>query len=256
MNFPTVLNTFFGSGLIIVLIFAECFLNYTGIKRNKRLFCYVLIIIFLSLVIDSFIFSSMPKENANFFLVSIRIIWPVIAALLLGIYLFIMLKENRIDNLTGLGNRYSFFEFFNKLSRNKTGEAWSVAMIDVNNFKMINDIYGHLEGDNALRSLAHIIKVSLKRSDFSARYGGDEFILVTKNENEMNKLITKIEYDLKKHNDTSNKLYNIEISYGIDTYIADGSRQIDVFINHIVKLMHKNNEEKRRSGDSRTGETI
>jgi len=254
MNFPVALNTFFGSALIIILIFAECLLKYTGNRKNKKLFCAILIIVFSSLSVDFIFFLFISSENINIMQISFRIIWPIIAALLLYFYLFVMLKENRIDILTGLGNRYSFFEFFNRLSRNKTGESWSVAMIDINNFKSINDIYGHLEGDNALRNLSNIIRICAKKSDFTARYGGDEFILVVRNENEINKLIAGIEYELGKLNNKSNKPYNIEISYVFDTFVADGSKPIDVFLNHIDMLMHKSNEEKRRAGDIKAEE--
>jgi len=252
MNFPNVLNTFFGSALIIILLFAECVLNFTGNRQIKKLFCSVLIIVFSCLILD-FIYSLFLLDyNINIELLSLRMIWPVITAVLLFVYLFYMLRENRVDILTGLGNRYSFFEFFNRLARNKTGESWSIAILDINNFKSINDIYGHLEGDNALRNLAKVIKKCSRKTDFTARYGGDEFILVTKAENELNKLITGIENELVIYNDKNNKLYNIEVSYGFDTFIADGSVPVDAFLNHISKLMYRNNEEKRRGDELNT----
>jgi len=252
MNFPNVLNTFFGSALIIILLFAECILNFSGNRQIKRLFCSVLIIVFSCLVLD-FIYSLFLLDyNINIELLSFRMIWPITAALLLFVYLFFMIKENRVDILTGLGNRYSFFEFFNRLSRNKTGDSWSIAILDINNFKSINDIYGHLEGDNALRNLAKAIKKCSKKTDFTARYGSDEFILVTRSENELNKLIAGIEEELAAFNDKNNKLYDLEISYGFDTYIADGNTPIDTFLNHISNLVYRNNEEERRTGDLNT----
>lgn len=252
MDFPNALNTFFGSALIIVLLFAECVFHFSGNRQNKRFFCAVLIIIFFCLILDFLYSLFILNYNLNIELLTLRMIWSVIAALLLFVYLFFMLKESRVDLLTGLSNRYSFFEFFNKISRNKTGESWSVAIIDINNFKMINDIYGHLEGDNVLRNLSKIIKKCSRKKDFTTRYGGDEFMLVTRTENDLNKLMADIEYELSNYNNRNNKLYNIEINYGFDTFIADGNIPIDSFLNNISKLMRRKNEEKRRGGDLNT----
>jgi len=300
MNLPNALNTFFGSALIIILIFAECTIKYSSDRILKQIFCTFLAITFLSLVMDFMfsVFNAVPLKHIikndiiracfNFlplffalcivfylrkmyknisrfvvlllglyllslsfdiFIGSPKLIWPVMSALLLFTYLFIILKENKVDTLTGLGNRYSFFEFINGLSRSRTGELWSIAMLDINNFKSINDIYGHLEGDNALRNMAQVIKKCARKSDFVARYGGDEFILMSKADTVINDLIANIEAELDKHNEKSKRMYNIEISYGLDTFTIDGSMQIDDFLSHIDKLMQTHNEEKRRLGD-------
>jgi len=185
----------------------------------------------------------------NILIGSLKLIWPIIAAMLLYTYLFIILKENKIDNLTGLDNRYSFFEYFNKLTRGKNNDIWKISMIDVNNFRSINEIYGHLEGDNALCALAQIIKSCARRSDFTARYGGDEFVLVTRAEKDAVELIDRIEEELAKFNKKSGKPYEIEINYGYDTYTADGSRPTDEVLNYIDKLTHRYNEKNRRAGD-------
>jgi len=249
MNLPNALNTYFGSALILVIILAECTIKYAGNRKGKKVFSALLVVTLFSLIID-FIFSYFTTTASSELVFSLtKFIWPFLSALFLYFYLFIMLKENKTDSLTGLDNRYSFFEYFGRISRNKNGDSWSIAMLDINNFKSINDIYGHLEGDNALLNLARAIKKCSKKSDFTARYGGDEFILVSKTETGINDFISNIENELTKFNDASEKLYNIEISYGFDTFKADGSRPINEFLVHIDKLMHRYNEEKRRSGD-------
>jgi len=252
MSLSNALNIFFGSSLIIIIVFAECAIKYTGNRKTKKMFCALLIIALAVLTIDFALSFFVFNHITNIFYSLSKLIWPFISALFLYLYLFVILKENRTDNLTGLGNRYSFFEFFNKLSHNKTGDTWEIAMLDIKNFKSINSIYGHLEGDNALCNLAKIIKSCAKKTDFTARYGGDEFILITRAETGINKLITSIEDELVKLNEKSEKLYNIEISYGFDSYTADGDRQIDDFLNHIDRLMHSQVEESRRAGDLKT----
>jgi diguanylate cyclase (GGDEF)-like protein len=203
----------------------------------------------LLLLIADFIHSLYSFNLTADNLIEYRIIWPVIAALLLFIYLFVILKENKTDYLTGLDNRYSFFEFVHKFLRNKNGKPLIIAMIDIVNFKSINEVYGNLEGDKALRNMAQIIRTCSRKSDFSARYGGDEFILAVKKETGIDDLLDKINEELTKYNKNIGKPYEIKIIYGFDTYFSDDNRKIDDFLNHINKLMHMNTEEKRRAED-------
>jgi diguanylate cyclase (GGDEF)-like protein len=58
------------------------------------------------------------------------------------------------------------------------GTTFSVALLDIDNFKQINDQWGHLAGDQILRSLTQMLKASIREADVCARYGGDEFILL------------------------------------------------------------------------------
>ncbi len=81
-----------------------------------------------------------------------------------------------VDPLTGLWNR-SHLEFL-ETSFASRGSFWSLIILDVDHFKLINDIYGHLSGDDVLRQVARTVRVSLKASDIPVRFGGDEFIVV------------------------------------------------------------------------------
>jgi len=81
-----------------------------------------------------------------------------------------------IDPLTGLRNR-SHLDLL-ETSFGSRIAVWSLIILDVDHFKLINDIYGHLTGDDVLRQVARTIQVSLKASDVPIRFGGDEFIIV------------------------------------------------------------------------------
>jgi len=177
--------------------------------------------------------------------------WSVITALLLFDYLFLIYNESRKDSLTGLNNRNSFYEFISRLLRNKNGEAWYIVLIDINNFKTINNIYGYLEGDAVLRMFAQIIRMCAGSSNFTARYGGDEFVLVTKVDADIKKIMTDIHDKLNNYN-CGGKPYSVEINYGADIFSADGNRQIDSFIKHLDMLVKKQYEESRRTGDDNT----
>lgn len=184
---------------------------------------------------------------------TLKLIWPCLTAALLYAYFFIIQSDTKLDILTGIGNRYSFNEFTDRLSRRGSGEAWAVVMIDMDNFKKINDKLGHQEGDNALRDMAAIIKSCIRGSDFAARYGGDEFVLATRMENGIETLMQKIQDAVDRYNLKQNHPFKLEISYGYGVYTADGNRNIDEFLTYIDNLMYKHKTERRRSSDREAG---
>lgn len=90
-------------------------------------------------------------------------------------------NRSRTDFLTGLSNKGFFEEFLTEVMKRAevSGESVSVMMIDVDNFKKYNDNYGHLKGDEVLKSVAFALKNSiLPPKDFVARFGGEEFVVV------------------------------------------------------------------------------
>jgi diguanylate cyclase (GGDEF)-like protein len=82
--------------------------------------------------------------------------------------------------MTGLINRRGFKEaVHNAISdAKKHGVAFTLIILDIDNFKDINDSCGHPYGDEVLKIIAHIIKQNTRHSDLSFRYGGDEFALI------------------------------------------------------------------------------
>ncbi|HIK22084.1 MULTISPECIES: GGDEF domain-containing protein [unclassified Thermosynechococcus] len=84
------------------------------------------------------------------------------------------------DALTGLGNRRFFDAALNRLwqQTQAEGQALTVALIDIDDFKAYNDCCGHLAGDRVLQQVAQTLKAHLRSNDVIARYGGEEFALV------------------------------------------------------------------------------
>lgn len=89
-------------------------------------------------------------------------------------------SEARTDSLTGLANRRAFDDElqrrFAEWQRRRT--PFAVMMLDVDNFKSINDTHGHQAGDEALRQLGNLITSNSRQMDFRCRYGGDEFVVI------------------------------------------------------------------------------
>lgn len=84
------------------------------------------------------------------------------------------------DPLTGLPNRLALSDNFEKLSARykKTQELFAIAMIDIDNFKTINDTKGHAQGDEMLVEVADILRSNVSGDDFACRFGGEEFIVL------------------------------------------------------------------------------
>jgi len=95
------------------------------------------------------------------------------------------------DPLTGISNRREFMAHAEEqvmLSRRDKG-ALSVLMIDIDRFKAVNDLYGHMVGDQAIKEVAAIIKRTIRESDLCARFGGEEFAVLLPATNESSALL-------------------------------------------------------------------
>ncbi|MCD6218568.1 diguanylate cyclase [bacterium] len=90
-------------------------------------------------------------------------------------------RLSTVDELTGLPNRRAFYEDFqNELVRCKRfNDTLSLAMLDIDHFKRVNDTYGHLQGDVVLKNVATVFSSSIRNKvDIIARYGGEEFVIL------------------------------------------------------------------------------
>ncbi len=84
------------------------------------------------------------------------------------------------DELTGVYNRRYLMERLTEETHRcqRNGSAFCICMVDIDFFKRVNDVYGHLPGDEVLRGVAHAASKALRQLDFFGRYGGEEFIMV------------------------------------------------------------------------------
>jgi len=88
--------------------------------------------------------------------------------------------QARTDPLTQLGNRLRLREDHQRIHARaqRHGQSYSIAMCDLDHFKLYNDAYGHPQGDNALQQVAAILVSDLRTSDAAYRYGGEEFVII------------------------------------------------------------------------------
>ena len=148
----------------------------------------------------------------------------------LMIIFYIRAMEGQIsaDPLTGLNNRGQLSRYVTQESNMKReGRLTYVVMIDINDFKKINDTYGHNNGDKALVAIADSLRKAMSRSampGFLGRYGGDEFILIThpKASADM-EILEKIMRDCISEGCTAaNMPFDISVGIGYDRLLFDG----------------------------------
>ncbi len=96
---------------------------------------------------------------------------------------YILKEMAQKDGLTGIFSRqYLMSCFMSEFeSAKRSGNKLSIAMMDIDKFKNINDLYGHFEGDRALTMFASVVKEAIRQDDLFGRYGGDEFVLIFPN---------------------------------------------------------------------------
>ncbi len=158
-------------------------------------------------------------------------------------------KEANYDELTSVYNRRAFNKRANKIFY--SNKSMFLMLMDADDFKIINDKYGHLEGDKALIQIAYILNRAINNThkNYSlARYGGDEFVIVgnIQNKDEVAQLINQIEEEEKKYNKETNNKYNIKLSIGYalqndnHTSVEDLIKEADALM-YAKKRKRKNN---------------
>ncbi len=134
------------------------------------------------------------------------------------------------DALTGLNNHRVFFErLVDELERAATqGTTLAIAILDVNNLKTVNDSYGHLAGDAALRAIAAVLERHRRAGDVVCRYGGDEFIMIFPgtSRDDAWSVLEHISAELRSGEFEIDDLTLAlpTASWGVSTYPVDGSR--------------------------------
>ena len=122
------------------------------------------------------------------------------------------------DGLTGLKSRAGFDEPMKEKRKGPTGAISSLLMVDVDDFKAINDEYGHPAGDVALKSLAAILRKTVRDKDNVFRWGGDEFVVILPDASP--EVVTIVAERIRAAVENFG-LYSLTVSIGIATIIND-----------------------------------
>lgn len=163
-------------------------------------------------------------------------------------------KLSLIDTLTEIHNRRYFnIEYENMWHlAQRTSTPISIIVCDIDDFKKINDTYGHIKGDQVIITVAKAISSTLKRStDFVARYGGEEFVVVSYDCDENNALqlceMIKRNVDQTTIPGVKNEYNCCTMSFGVNTVVPNPNTSPEQFLNSADKAMY----EAKRTGKNR-----
>lgn len=179
------------------------------------------------------------------------LMWSSSAFSLIIIYVYLQQRMVYLDYLTGVWTRgYFVYYIENYLILNKNKKL-GIIYCDMDDFKSINDLFGHLEGDRAIITTTNIIKSALHKNNIIARMGGDEFAIILQEASTevLEETIKKIQNAFAQYNLYSDKSYKLECSFGAD--ILDmGNFKIEEFLHHIDCLMYENKRCKKDKKES------
>jgi diguanylate cyclase (GGDEF)-like protein len=157
------------------------------------------------------------------------------------------MQKSRRDGLTGLFNRATFDELLqeNMNISKRNGASFALILIDVDDFKNVNDTYGHVIGDMVLSNIGQILQSVMRQEDAACRYGGEEFAILVQHatQNQLCRAAEKIRAHVEKHH--FNEIPHISVSIGCATYQQEETAQ--VFINRADLALY----EAKRSGKNR-----
>ena len=172
----------------------------------------------------------------------IDLLWASAILTIMVVYLRMVSNKLSIDYLTGVYNRMQADQYVSlKIGRSTPVHTFSGVMIDVDEFKEINDKCGHQAGDEALEITAGLLKKCLGKKDFVARLGGDEFIAILETDNidVVRQIIGRINGTFESYNHTSKRPFSLKLSMGYDVYDYSLGMTRQQFIRHIDRLMYR-----------------
>lgn len=166
------------------------------------------------------------------------IIWGSVSLSLLLYYIFLRELQFKYDTLSEIKNRAAFEKELEQCQKNDTDVA--IIVFDLNNFKKINDSFGHKAGDNAIRIAAQNLKESFNLVGEPYRIGGDEFCVICKNvsKQQVDRALLKLNYltDLRNENQNTKVIF----ACGYDFYLKGKNKTIFETFAHADKLMYEN----------------
>ena len=170
------------------------------------------------------------------FYYGISTIWVGIAVGYTSLMLALQNENIFIDKLTGLYNRYYLDKISGELKRKR---KITMMMLDMNDFKSINDNFGHSQGDDALVSLANVLQKTVGADGTVVRYAGDEFVIILNggDEDSAEKCKLLIKKNLEEFNEIHKKKYKLSASIGVGVFDLEKSN-VDKILKKIDKLMY------------------
>lgn len=222
---------FFEAVILVLYALGAIFLAKNKTRLPQKIYAYTLAVVLLfgvsEFLLTFYINLSGMMNFIGHYLRAVAFCIIYITLVVEGIQkpygsIFMELRQLSVtDSLTGLLNNRSFIETLQALKSqaDKTQKGLYLIIFDIDNFKMINDTFGHLTGDQVLVEVSETIKKCIRKTDYAARQGGDEFaiILYDAGDETVSAVISRIKFLLKNSGFTAHKIH-VTISCGVVRY--------------------------------------
>ncbi len=176
----------------------------------------------------------------------ISLLWAGAAVGLASAYMALLEEGSLTDKLSGVFSRHYLNQYLSTLqSKARISKYLLGIMLDIDDFKSINDSFGHLVGDDAIASAGHVLRKALPENRTIFRYAGDEFVVILPIEElaEIKPLIDKIHYESERYIKKHGKAYRLRFSAGYTTYIQ--GENVAAFIGRMDSEMYKNKKRQK-----------
>lgn len=225
--------------ITILILIAAFILIYSNRKNIESTYYHSLLFFalppFLGVILQSFVYGISLMLNS------------VVLSLLIT---FFNIQNGGLytDYLTGIYNRKRLETYMSeKISASSETRTFSAILLDLDNFKSINDSFGHDVGDDALAVSAKLLNSCLRTNDFIARFGGDEFyiILNISDFHALESAVSRINTCVEKYNQSSTKPYKLGFSMGYAVYDHQSNMKLEDFQKQIDMMMYRNKRAKK-----------
>ena len=173
-----------------------------------------------------------------------------IAIALNSIFINVQNEMSYTDSLSGLLTRqYMVNYLLTEKSRISSGKKVAGIMLDIDQFKTINDTYGHLVGDEAIGTVGQLLHDIVSEKDLAVRFAGDEFVIIKNyhDKKEVQELVLAIHAAAEQFNQTTEKPYRLQFSVG-SSFFDKNKDTIDTFLERMDTAMYEEKKTKHIAG--------
>ncbi|MEN6593649.1 MAG: GGDEF domain-containing protein [Clostridiaceae bacterium] len=179
----------------------------------------------------------------------ITVLWSSITISIFLIHTNIQSNQLHLDHLTGAINRRQLdIILADRIKAAQNKQPLACILLDINHFKAINDTLGHIAGDEALKDASALLQSCIRKRDLLARFGGDEFIIITDIDNEetLREMAQRIRLAVQSFNSDCKRNYTLGFSIGFAAYDPGSDWDKDRYIAYVDSLMYRD-----KNGDNK-----
>lgn len=210
-----------------------------------------------SMPVGLFLLPVFVGSALQFYFYGLALIWPSVAIGLTAMQITLQNEESTLDVLTGVYNRNYLIHYWDYVAmRTRQGYQLAGILLDINEFKQINDLYGHNAGDRVLCDISDVLKHSIGPDTLLARYGGDEFVILTEasSPDVLQEIRNRIHAGMAEYNASGRAPCFVSLSIGMarleNTSLSDLFNRMDRNM-----YLEKNNFYREQGRDRHHGES-